>query len=335
VIKNKLLLATKINLSLPFLTRMNTPFKAMIYLLIAGIVACAYWVWTPDKDPDQLRTNYAQSPSAFIKIVGTSVHYRDSGSKSAPALVFLHGFGSSLHTWEEWSKTLEKNYRVIRLDLPGFGLSGENDDNDFSDMHDIAVIMGLLDELGINKASFIGNSLGGKLAWRIASAYPERIEKLALISPDGFASEGFDYDKQPQPSFMLSVMTIALPKPLLKMSLAPAYADQHSLTPAMVDRYHDLMCAPGVRKSIVARFNQTLLKDPVPLLKKIQANTVLIWGERDAMIPVANATDYLNAIPNSRLIVLPNVGHLPQEEQADIGLAALQKFLHERPESAN
>jgi pimeloyl-ACP methyl ester carboxylesterase len=307
---------------------MNTSFKAMIYLLIAGIVACGYWVWTPDKDTSLLSDKYAQSPSAFIKIAGTNVHYRDSGSKTAPALIFLHGFGSSLHTWDEWSKTLEHNYRVIRLDLPGFGLSGENDDNDFSDMHDIAVIMGLLDELGINKASFIGNSLGGKLAWRIASTYPERVEKLILISPDGFASEGFDYDKQPEPSFMLSAMTLALPKPLLKMSLAPAYADPHSLTPAMVDRYHDLMCAPGVRKSIVARFNQTLLKDPVPLLQKIQADTLLMWGERDAMIPVANASDYIKAIPSSHLIVLPNVGHLPQEEQPLLGLVALQKFLH-------
>ena len=300
----------------------------MIYLLIAGIVACGYWAWTPDKDTALLMDKYAQAPSAFIKIAGTTVHYRDSGSKTAPALVFLHGFGSSLHTWDEWSKTLEHNYRVIRLDLPGFGLSGENDDNDFSDTHDMTVIMGLLEVLDIPKASFIGNSLGGKLAWRIASAYPERVKKLVLMSPDGFASEGFDYDKQPEPSFMLSAMTVALPKPLLKMSLVPAYADPHSLTPAMVDRYHDLMCAPGVRKSIVARFNQTLLKDPVPLLQKIQADTLLMWGERDAMIPMANATDYTNAIPSSQLIVLPNVGHLPQEEQPQLGLVALQKFLH-------
>jgi pimeloyl-ACP methyl ester carboxylesterase len=239
----------------------------------------------------------------------------------------LHGFGSSLHTWDEWSKSLEKNYRVIRLDLPGFGLSGENDDNDFSDTHDIAVIMGLLNELGVNKASLIGNSLGGKLAWRIASTYPDRVEKLVLISPDGFASEGFDYDKQPEPSFMLSAMTIALPKPLLKMSLAPAYANTNSLTTAMVDRYHDLMRAPGVRKSIVARFNQTVLKDPVPLLKNIQADTLLMWGENDAMIPIANASDYLKVIPKVRLDVLPNTGHLPQEEHVQPGLTVLQKFL--------
>ena len=103
--------------------------------------------------------------------------------------------------------------------MPGFGLSGENDENDFSDTHDLAVIMGLLDHLAIRKASFIGNSLGGKLAWRVASAYADRVEKLVLLSPDGFASEGFEYDKQPEPSFMLSAMTTTLPKPLLKIIL--------------------------------------------------------------------------------------------------------------------
>ena len=190
--------------------------------------------------------------------------------------------------------------------------------------------MGLLDHLAIRKASFIGNSLGGKLAWRVASAYADRVEKLVLLSPDGFASEGFEYDKQPEPSFMLSAMTTTLPKPLLKMSLAPAYADPNSLTSAMVDRYHDLMCAPGVRKSIVARFNQTVLRDPLPLLKNIQADTLLMWGENDAMIPIANASDYLKVIPKVRLDVLPNTGHLPQEEHVELGLAVLKKFLSEQ-----
>jgi pimeloyl-ACP methyl ester carboxylesterase len=249
------------------------------------------------------------------------------GNKNLPTLVFLHGFGSSLHTWDVWSSELEKDYRVIRMDLPGFGLSGENELNDFSDAHDIAVILGLLNELDINKASFIGNSLGGKLAWRIASANPERVEKLVLISPDGFASEGFEYDKQPQPSWMLSAMTVALPKPLLKMSLVPAYADANALSSAMVDRYYDLMCAPGVRKNIVARVKQTILKDPIPLLKTIRADTLLMWGEQDGMIPIANAQGYVNNIPSVRLEVLPKTGHLPQEEYAQESLRVLKKFL--------
>lgn len=253
---------------------MKKRLNNMIYLIIASIVACVYLVWTPDQDLTQLKEKYAQAPSKFINLAGTNLHYRDSGNKNLPVLVFLHGFGASLHTWEAWSSELEKDYRVIRMDLPGFGLSGINETNDFSDTHDIAVILGLLNTLDIDKVTFIGNSLGGKLAWQIAAAHPERVEKLVLISPDGFASEGFEYDKAPQASWMLSAMTIALPKPLLKMSLVPAYADANVLSSEMLDRYYDLMCAPGVRKSIVARVKQTVLKDPIPLLKADRKSVV-------------------------------------------------------------
>ena len=301
--------------------------KPMIYLLLAGIVACVYLVWTPDKNFDELTKKYALAPSQFMTIAGTRLHYRDTGNKNSPALIFLHGFGSSLHTWEAWASTLEQDYRVIRLDLPGFGLSGENEKNDFSDAHDIAVILGLLDALEVQKASFIGNSLGGKLAWRIASAHPNRVEKLVLISPDGFASEGFEYDKPTPVSWMLTAMRLALPKPILKMSLLPAYADPHSLSSAMLDRYYDLMCAPKVRKNIVARLNQTVLKNPAPLLKTIQADTLLMWGEEDGMIPIANAQDYLKLIPKVRLEILTKTGHLPQEENVQQSLRVLKKFL--------
>ena len=307
---------------------MTNLVKAMIVLLFAGIVSCVYLPWTPDKDLARLLEKYAQSPSTFTTIAGTKLHDRDSGPKTAPALVFLHGFGSSLHTWDTWAAALDKDYRVIRLDLPGFGLSGENTENDFSDSHDLAVIMGLLDTLHISKSSFIVNSLGGKLAWQIVYTYPERVEKLILISPDGFASLGFEYDKQPDSSFMLNAMVWTLPKPALKMNLLPAYADPNSLTTSLLNRYHDLMCAPGVRKSITTRVHQTLLKDPLPKLKSIRAETLLIWGERDAMIPVANAKDYMGAIATSSLVVLPDIGHLPQEEQPQLGLLALQKFFN-------
>jgi pimeloyl-ACP methyl ester carboxylesterase len=306
---------------------MKKLIKPMIYLLLAGIVACVYLAWTPDKDFNELTKKYALAPSQFITIAGTRLHYRDTGNKNSPTLIFLHGFGSSLHTWDAWASALEKNYRVIRLDLPGFGLSGKNEKNDFSDAHDIVVIFGLLNELGTEKASFIGNSLGGKLAWQIAAAHPKRVEKLVLIAPDGFASEGFEYNKPHQASWMLSAMIFALPKPLLKMSLLPAYADPNTLSSALLDRYYDLMCAPDVRKNIVARLNQTVLKDPAPTLKTIQAETLLMWGENDAMIPIANAQDYLKLIPKVRLETLPNTGHLPQEENVEQSLTVLKKFL--------
>jgi pimeloyl-ACP methyl ester carboxylesterase len=95
----------------------------------------------------------------------------------------------------------------------------------------------------------------------------------------------------------------------------------------MLDRYYDLMCAPNVRKNIVARLNQTVLKDPAPRLKTIQADTLLMWGEEDGMIPIANAQDYLKLIPKVQLQALPKTGHLPQEENVEQSLRVLKKFL--------
>jgi pimeloyl-ACP methyl ester carboxylesterase len=122
-------------------------------------------------------------------------------------------------------------------------------------------------------------------------------------------------------------MKYVLPKPLLKMSLAPAYGNREVMTPALVTRYHEMMLAPSVRPAMIARLEQSILQDPVPILARITAPTLLVWGDRDAMIPIANAADYLKAISGARLQTFPGVGHLPQEEAAELSGKAILSFL--------
>jgi pimeloyl-ACP methyl ester carboxylesterase len=148
-----------------------------------------------------------------------------------------------------------------------------------------------------------------------------------LISPDGFASPGEEYGKrQPVPS-MVRLMRYALPKPLLKMNLQPAYGDPAKLTDDILTRYHDLLLGPGNRDAMIARMEQTELVEPEPLLRSIMAPTLLLWGQKDAMIPVANADDYLKSLPNAKLVVLPGLGHLPQEEAPETSVVSLKQFL--------
>ncbi|MBC8057455.1 MAG: alpha/beta fold hydrolase [Rhizobiales bacterium] len=262
----------------------------------------------------------------MVEIDGWRLHVRDTGPKSAPAVILLHGFGASLHTWEAWARALAVDRRVIRFDLPGSGLSWPDPAGDYSDPRTLQLLIALMDRLGVPRASLVGNSIGGRIAWRFAAAQPARVEKLVLVSPDGFASPGFAYDKPPGVPFALKAMRYALPEPLLRMNLAPAYADKAVLTDALAQRYHDLMLAPGARDAMLARMAQTVLVDPLPLLRTIKAPTLLLWGERDALIPFANSADYLKAIPGSRLVMLPGVGHLPQEE-APGSVAAVREFL--------
>ncbi len=184
-----------------------------------------------------------------------------------------------------------------------------------------------MDRLGIAKASVVGNSIGGRIAWTFAAGHPERVDKLVLVSPDGFESPGFEYGRRPDVPSTVKLMRWVLPKPLVKMSLAPAYADPKVMTDALATRYYDLMRAPGVRDAMIARMEQSIRFDPVARLQTIRAPTLLLWGEQDRMIPFTNAADYQKAIPRAKLVPLPGVGHLPQEEAPQRSLAVVREFL--------
>jgi pimeloyl-ACP methyl ester carboxylesterase len=306
----------------------STGRKLMIAVPVLLAVLAAV-LWTPDLDRATLEHSYLQAPADMVQVAGQALHVRVSGPSGAPAVIFLHGFGASLQTWEPWAQELGDQRRVVRVDLPGFGLSPPDVTGDYSDARSIRLLLALMDQSGLQRASLVGNSMGGRIAWTLAALYPKRVDKLVLISPDGFASPGFDYGKPPEVGLMVQAMRFTLPRWLLRMSLAPAYANPATMTDELATRYHDLMLAPGSRAAIIARMQQMRLVDPVPLLRRIEAPTLLMWGEQDAMIPITNADDYLKAVPHIRLLRLPGVGHLPQEEAPAQTLPALKAFLDE------
>ncbi len=298
-----------------------------IVVLLLALTGGGAWLYTPDKSRAELEARYHVAPGDYIECAGMRLHVRDTGRRDGPVLIMLHGFGSSLDTWDAWATLLDPEYRVIRYDLPGFGLSGADPTGDYSDARDLAVLAALMDRMGVARATLIGNSLGGKLAWLFAVRYPERVERLVLISPDGFASPGFEYGRKPSVPAMLKVLPYTLPSFMVRMSLAPAYADSRALTDARVERYRDMMLAPGVRTAILARMQQVMLENPVPLLRRIAAPTLLLWGERDGMIPFSNANNYLHDIPGSTVVALPGLGHVPMEEAPARSLEPVKAFL--------
>ncbi len=297
---------------------------AAVLLAVAG-----YWLWTPDRDRASLEAKYANAPDDFIEVAGIRLHMRDSGPKTAPAVILLHGFGSSLHTWEDWAKPLSRDMRVIRLDLPGSGLTGPDPKGDYTDKRALEILNALMDRLGVARASLVGNSIGGRIAWTFAAKYPARTDKLILVSPDGFASPGFEYGKAPEVPSYFNAMRYVLPRAVMRMNLEPAYADPARLSDAVVDRYHDLMLLPGVRDAMLVRMRQTVLQPPEPLLKLIEAPVLLLWGEKDAMIPAANAQDYVKVLKRSTVVILPGLAHVPQEEGAERSLVPVRAFLKE------
>ena len=297
---------------------------------LAGLAALAtvapgLYLYAPDKPRAELEAAY---PGEYRIVDGVRLRLRDTGPRGAPAVILLHGFCASLDTWEPWARALSERYRVVRFDLPGFGLTGPDPTGDYSDARQMKVLADLMDQLGVARAILVGNSMGGRIAWNFAAAHPDRVSRLVLVSPDGFASPGFAYDRAGEtPLIMQALPYVAPPRSLLKVALSAAYARLDELSETTLDRYRDLLLAPGVRRALVARMSQVILHDPAPTLARIKVPTLLMWGEKDGVIPIGHAADYLRDLPQATLVRLPNLGHVPFEENPVASFAPLQLFL--------
>ncbi len=300
-------------------------------IALAVVLAALAWAWTPDRPRDALEARWLAQPGDMVTVSGQRLHLRDSFGQrpggDGPAIIMLHGFAASLHTWEPWATALSDRYRIIRYDLPGFGLSPPNEDGDYSLARDVDQLGAVMDALGLDRATLIGNSMGGKVAWHFAARFPARVEKLVLISPDGFAQPGQAYGEAPRVGRAIGLMRYFLPEPLLRMNIAAAYADASRLSGETVTRYHEMMRAPGARAAMIERFRQAVLEDPAALLPRITAPTLLLWGEQDRLIPISNAEDYLRLMPRAELVRLPGIGHLPHEEAPEASLPPVAEFL--------
>jgi pimeloyl-ACP methyl ester carboxylesterase len=296
-------------------------------IVVLASLLLAWWLWTPDEDRSLLESKCLLAPGDMMQVGSWRLHVRDSGPRDGSTIILIHGFGASLQSWDAWAEGLSRKRRVIRFDLPGSGLSLPDPAGDYTDARSIELLLALMDHLALPRVSIAGHSIGGRIAWTFAATHPDRVDRLVLVAPDGFASPGFEYGKVPEVPSALGLMRYALPKPLLRMNLMPAYDDPAFLSDALLDRYYELIRAPGARRAMLDRMRQTVLVDPRPLLAAIRAPTLLVWGEHDAMIPFATSADYLKALPDARLASFPNAGHLPQEEAAADSLAAVEAFL--------
>jgi pimeloyl-ACP methyl ester carboxylesterase len=284
-----------------------------------------------DRSVEELKEKYAKPPSQFLTIDGMEVHFRDEGVQSDTLpIVLIHGTGSSLHTFDAWTGILKQKRRVIRMDIPAFGLTGPFPNRDYSIAHYVTFIDNFLNEIGAQKFILGGNSLGGQIAWNYTLKNRDKVEKLILIDAAGYPINSQSIPiafKLARTPILNKVLTVITPRFMAKSSVENVYSDKALVTEELVDRYFELTLREGNRQALADRMTGMEDLSTVSEIKTITQPTLILWGEEDHLIPLTNAHLFHTNLPNDTLVVLKNSGHVPMEENPDKSLLSVLDFI--------
>ena len=275
----------------------------------------------------ELIQKYSLKCSKFMDLYGINIHYGDEGS--GDVILLLHGVFSSLHTFNKWSEHLCKYYRVIRIDLPGFGLTGPSIDNEYGMDLYIGYIRKFMDNLGIDKFHIGGNSLGGWIAWEFAVAHEERINKMVLVNAAGYVSGG----NYPLPFVIAQTPVLRqvfnyeiVPKVVVRRFLRQVIKDQYVVTDHLVDRYYDIIHREGNLEAFSRIANSKFIQN-TNALRNIETPTLVLWGDEDAWISYHDAEKFKNDLKNVTVKIYKGVGHIPMEEIPELTANDVLNFL--------
>jgi len=307
-------------------------------LLILSAVAMAL-SRAPDRPVQSLVARWAMPPSDFIEVKGQLVHVRDEGPRNDPApLLLLHGTGASLHTWDGWAVALKAGKRVIRIDLPAFGLTGpfagQYPPDDYRGDSYARFVLDVLDALRVPHAIIGGNSLGGEVAWRAVALAPQRFDKLILVDATGYAFApddipiGFRIARIP---LLNRIGEYLLPRALIAASVRSVYGDPTRVSDELIDRYFELTLREGNRHALGLRMQQLEMGAHAERIKALTLPTLVLWGGRDRLVPAANAERFAADIRGAKRVVFDTLGHVPQEEDPVRTAAAVASFLEIQP----
>jgi pimeloyl-ACP methyl ester carboxylesterase len=320
---------------------MRRRFSAVAKKTILSLLLTVFiWGCTiPLVRPDRIDWNASLAP-ATVKVKGHTIFYAVKGE--GEPVILLHGFGAAMWVWERQIEALSRHYRVYALDLIGHGFS-DRPKIPYTPKTYIQFLKDFMDEVGIKKATLIGNSMGGGLACAVAIFFPERVNTLILINstpPDVL-------DKVRNESFRALVAIKDLPllpylvmgcrgRNSVKWLLQESVSNIKLITPEIVDRQYQISRIKGTTWVLYSTFkNADDAKELKSHLSSIAHPTLLIWGEWDLIFPLPVAESLHQAIYRSELRVIENAGHMPMWEAPEEVNQAILAFLRQNSSFGN
>lgn len=296
------------------------------FLILWGLIFLGACSATETPTDSVIDNPYFLSQDKMVDIDGLKIRYRDEGPQTAETLILVHGFTSSLETWDALANNLKQDFRLIRLDLPGHGLTGADTQKRYSVDETVMFLSHFIDVLEIEKPVLIGNSLGGLVSWRLAAKSPENVSKLVLISPGGFSINGVT-EKPVEVPMMLKFYLKNAPLAGVKQATQALFSNPEKLSEERINTIQSMMLYGGNGEAFIERLNVFTLPDPEQDLANVRSPTLIVWGENDSLVPSDHGAKFVKHMPNAELITYPDTGHTPQEEAPEKLAFDIRRFL--------
>lgn len=304
---------------------------------IGGLMAWKMLTRAGDVSWDDIvhKIHHAEN-SHFVVVDGVRVHYQEFGDVSQPKMILVHGYTASTYVWGAVAPKLAgEGFHVIAIDLLGFGYSDKPAWFEYSIASQARVLEQFMNRLGIGRATLVGSSYGGAVAATVALDYPERVEKLVLVGAvcnDEAKTNGIlRFVSMSGVGEILSPFLIdsrRFLKSRMRRTIAPS--NHHLITEERLDAVSRPLRAKNAHNSVLTsarNWNASRIEADAHLINQ---PTLLIWGENDTIIPIHNAQRLYDSIVHSRLVVLKDCGHVPQEENPERFVELVSFFVKDK-----
>ncbi|MBN8580882.1 MAG: alpha/beta hydrolase [Anaerolineae bacterium] len=307
---------------------------SILLILLAILLIGPFLVPVPPLENTVSAVSLADEDSKFIEVNGVNVHYKTYG-EGEPTFILLHGFGASLFSWREVVEPLAEYGTVIAYDRPAFGLTERpmewEGESPYSQDSQVELVIGLMDALGVEKATLVGNSAGGTIAMLTALKYPERVTSLILVDPAVYAGGGTPAWIRP----LLGTPQFDHLGPLFARQLQAqgteflktAWHDPSKITPEIFEGYQEPLQVENWDKALWELTVSSRESGLAERVSEFDLPILVITGDDDRIVPTEQSLRLAEELPNAELAVIPQCGHVPHEECPAVFMQAVTEFL--------